>query len=571
MTVTTPPDRYDSDPVWVARYPPGVPARVDVPEVSLGDVLRQAVDRHGSHPAIDFYGSVTTYEKLADEVHRAARALLDLGVGKGDRVAIALPSCPQAVVAFYAVVEVGAIAVELNPLYTHDELEHTFTDHSARVAIVWDKLADVIASMPVEGLQVLTVDVTRDLPRTKRWALRLPVPAARRTRAALTARTSVGTPWHRVVAAVRDTSPLEARATGEDVAVLLYTGGTTGVPKAAMLTHRNLAANVEQSAAWVPELRHGEEVFYGILPMFHAYGVMLCILSAVRVGACTVLFPRFDVDQVIEAMGRRPATFLPGVPPIYDQLARAAEEGRVDLTSIRWGLSGAMPLPPELVERFERLSGGTLVEGYGMTETSPITVGNPVGPTRRPGSVGVPFPSTEVRVVDPEDPSTDRPTGEPGELLVRGPQVFVGYWNRPEETERVLLGDGWLRTGDVATIDAAGFVTIVDRLKDLIITGGFNVHPSEVEDVLRTHSSVEDVAVVGLPGTAGSEDVVAAVVLADGHDLDVAALRAHAREHLAGYKVPRDAVVVEDLPRSAIGKVLHKDVRADVAARLKRR
>ena len=279
------------------------------------------------------------------------------------------------------------------------------------------------------------------------------------------------------------------------------------------------------------------------------------------IGAVLVLFPRFDVDQVLEAMERRPATFLPGVPPVYQVLAAAATERSADLRSIRYAISGAMSLPPDVVDEWEAVSGGVLVEGYGMTETSPVTVGNPVAASRRPGTVGVPFPSTYVRIVDPHEPSHDVGVEEPGELLVRGPQVFSGYWNRPEDTAAALLDGGWIRTGDIAVMDKDGFISIVDRIKELIITGGFNVYPSEVEDALRRVPGVLDAAAVGIPHESGGETVVAAVVAHPGVQLDPEAVRTASREHLTGYKVPRQVFVLEELPRSMVGKVVHREVR----------
>jgi long-chain acyl-CoA synthetase len=274
------------------------------------------------------------------------------------------------------------------------------------------------------------------------------------------------------------------------------------------------------------------------------------------------MLPRFEVNQALDTIRRVRPTFLPGVPPIYERLAASAPGRGVDLSSIRVGLSGAMPLPTHLVDTWEALTGGLLVEGYGMTETSPITLGNPTSPQRRPGTVGVPFPSTMMRVVDQNDPTRDVVEGDPGELLVQGPQVFAGYWRQPEETAAILLPGGWLRTGDIVVVDPEGYVRIVDRMKELIITGGFNVYPSEVEDVLRRHPDVADAAVVGLPGHEQGEIVAAAVIASPGAKPDPAALQRHCRAHLAGYKTPRRIDVVADLPRSQIGKVLRRDVKA---------
>lgn len=316
-----------------------------------------------------------------------------------------------------------------------------------------------------------------------------------------------------------------------------------------------------QGRAWVPGLVDGKETFYGVLPLFHAYGMTLCLTFAMSIGAKLVLFPTFDLGLVTKAARTSPPTFLPAVPPIYDQLARAASRGTIDLSTVRFAISGAMSLPVATVQRWEEATGGLLVEGYGMTESSPVALGNPMGRSRRPGTVGVPFPSTEIRVVDPADTDVDMPVGERGELLIRGPQVFQGYWGRSGDTADVLLADGWLRTGDIAEVSPDGFVTIVDRLKELIITGGFNVSPSEVEDALEAHPDVVAAAVVGLPRASGGEEVAAAVVLREGATLDSGALRDFCRTRLTPYKVPKRITAVDELPRSLIGKVLRRQVR----------
>jgi long-chain acyl-CoA synthetase len=353
----------------------------------------------------------------------------------------------------------------------------------------------------------------------------------------------------------------------DDIALLQYTSGTTGTPKGAILTHRNLRANAMQGRAWVPGLHEGEETFYGVLPLFHAYGMTLCLTFAMSIGAKLVLFPKYDAKLVADAAKKSPPTFLPAVPPIYDQLARSAERGDVDLKSVRFAISGAMSLPVETVTRWEEATGGLLVEGYGMTETSPVALGNPLNGDRRPGTLGLPFPSTEIRVVDPTDVSHVLPQGERGELLIRGPQVFAGYWQRPDETADQLLDDGWLRTGDVVTVDDTGWVVLVDRLKELIVSGGFKVYPSQVEDGLRLMPGVADVAVVGIPGGDLGETVVAAVVLDPGATgIDLESVRSWCEQRVARYALPRRLVVLEDLPRSQVGKVLRRQVRDVVLA-----
>jgi len=553
----------DSKP-WLSAYADGVPHEIEPINQTLVDMIDEAVATYRRDVALEFFGAETSYAELGEKIALAAEGLRRLGVEAGDRVAIVLPNCPQHVVAFYAVLRLGAIVVEHNPLYTARELRHQFEDHGARVAIVWDKVYDTVAGFPkdIRIERLVSVDLTTALPFGKRMALRLPVSKARAARAAMTATPSgrnVFT-WDRLVSG-RRLSKRHPAPRPSDTALLQYTSGTTGTPKGAILTHANLRANAAQGEAWVPGLTRGKETFYAVLPLFHAYGLTLCLTFAMSIGARLVLFPRFDVDLVLAAARTSPPTFLPAVPPIYDQLAAAAESRKVDLSSIRFAISGAMSLPVETVRRWEAVTGGLLVEGYGMTESSPVALGNPIGPSRRPGTVGVPFPSTEIRVVDPADPTINRPDGAPGELLIRGPQVFHGYWHNPEDTAQTLMPDGWLRTGDIVTVAPDGFVTVVDRVKELIITGGFNVSPSEVEAALLAHPDVTAAAVVGLPHLSGGEEVSAAVVLRAGATFDSGALRDFCRENLAGYKVPKRIVVLDELPRSLIGKVMRRQVR----------
>ena len=568
-----------ADRPWTAHYSDGVPADLVLPTGSLVDMVEASVRRYGSRTALEFFGARTSYRELGAQINRVAAGLQKLGVAAGDRVALVLPNCPQHVIAFYAVLRLGAVVVEHNPLYTDRELRHQFEDHGATVAIVWDKAVDRVLRLPADiGVRtVVSVELIPAMPLGKRLALRLPLPSARKARAALAAgKPARGTraavvqrqvlPWRRLLDAGRLKRRHQRPAPG-DLAVLQYTSGTTGAPKGAMLTHANLQANAAQGRAWVPGLQDGKETVYAVLPMFHAYGLTLCMTFSLSIGARLVLFPKFDAGLVLKAHRRSPATFLPAVPPIYDRLAAEAERRGVSLRGIRYSISGAMNLPVATVETWEKATGGYLIEGYGLTETSPISVGNPFGPSRKPGTVGVPFPLTDIRVVDPRNVAVNRAPGEQGELLIRGPQVFAGYWNRPQETEEALLEGGWFRTGDIVSVDKDHFVTIRDRIKELIITGGFNVSPTEVEDVLARFPGVAEVSVVGVPRPGGGEDVVAAVVPDAGGTVDPGALRDFAREHLAAYKVPRQVVVMERLPRSLIGKVLRREIQATLAER----
>ncbi len=550
---------------WVKNYQPGVPADIELPTESLVAMLERSVSEAGDAPALEFFGRRTSYTDLGEQVDRAAEGLRNLGVRAGDRVALILPNCPQHVVAFYAVLRLGAVVVEHNPLYTSRELRHQFEDHQARVVIAWDKAAAAVKEFPadVEIDHVVSVNLLEAFPAVKRLALQLPLKKLRATRDSLTAPAPGTLAWKELLGHGR-IDPEHPRPQVGDLAAIQYTSGTTGRPKGAMLTHFNLYANALQGEAWMAGAEYRKEVFYAILPMFHAFGMTLYLTYGIRKQGLLVLFPKFDPDLVLAAMKKSPATVYCAVPPIYERTAMAAREKGVSLRSARYCISGAMNLPPHVVELWETVSGGLLVEGYGMTESSPVALGNPFHPSRRTGTIGVPFPSTLMKVVDLDSPDTEVAQGEPGELLIKGPQVFQGYWNNPEETAKALTGDGWLRTGDVVTVDADGFTTVVDRAKELIITGGFNVSPTEVEAVLRLHPDVRDAAVIGQPLERGGELVAAAVELEPGTALDEEALRNYCREHLAGYKVPKRIVPIQDMPRSMLGKILRKQVREQV-------
>jgi long-chain acyl-CoA synthetase len=556
----------------LSSYAPGVPHEIDLPEGSLFDIVEHSAAEYGANVALEFFGATTTYASLAEQVARAAEGLRLLGVQKGDPVALVLPNAPQHIVAFYAVLRLGAIVIEHNPLYTPRELRHQFEDHGAKVVIAWDKVVGTIQDFPddVAVNTIISVNITQGMPLLTRFALRLPIAKARESRAALTTSVRGTITWP----ALLKSAPIDEaihKPVASDVALIQYTSGTTGQPKGATLTHLNLTTNAAQARAWVPTVERGTSVVYAVLPMFHAYGLTLCLTFAMSMGARLVLFPKFDPDLVLKVIKKRPATFLPAVPPIYERLQKAAQEQGISLAGIEIAISGAMPLSASVVEPWEAETGGYLVEGYGLSETSPVLMANPVATSRRAGTVGLPLPNTEIRVVDPENPTVDRAPGEEGELIVRGPQVFSGYWGKPEETAAVFVtGDAngdWFRTGDIVTVDEDGFVRVVDRIKELIITGGFNVAPSEVEETLRAFPGIADAAVVGMPDAHSGEAVVAAVVLEAGTELDEDAVRAHVRAELTPYKVPKHVYVVDELPKSLIGKVLRKNVREALTAK----
>lgn len=552
---------------WVRHYQPGVPAEIDDPNGTLPNLLDDAVAGGADFPALEFFGRRTTYTELGRQVARAAAGLHRLGVRAGDHVAILLPNCPQHVVAFYAIARLGAVVVEHNPLYTPRELRHMFEDHAARVVICWDSGVSKLRELPedVAPEHIVSVNLLTEFPPLKRFALGLPIARLRRLKAALTAPAPGTIPWQTLL----DNPPLSPkhpRPRSEDLAAIQYTSGTTGAPKGALLSHRNLYANALQGEAWMHDAQYRQENVYALLPMFHSFGMTLYLTFAIRKQSTVVLFPKFDVDMVLDAAKKTPPTVYCAVPPIYKRTAERARERGVSLATARLCISGAMKLSDDIVEAWEGVTGGLLVEGYGMTEASPVAMGNPFTTARKVGTIGIPFPSTDMKVTDPADPTREVAPGEPGELLIRGPQVFSGYLNNPEATAEVLTDDGWLRTGDIVVVDEDGFATIVDRAKEIIITGGFNVSPSEVEAVLRSHPDIADAAVVGINEHHG-ERVAAVVELQAGARLDVAGVIAFCKERLAGYKVPRQITATDELPKSMLGKVLRKQVRDSLVAK----
>src|SRR4051812_6285358 len=495
------PSPYDDRP-WLAAYPTGVPADLELPAVPVTRLLDDAAAAFPTRAAIAFLGTTTSYRDLRDQVDRCAQGLARLGVAKGDRVALVLPNCPHFVVTFYATLRLGAVVTPLNPLSTPPELERQLIDSGATVIVCLDKtyasVEAVRSRTPVE--QVVVGSVVDYLPVLHRNLMRLPLPRIRQRRDRLTARVPRDAETTAFLDLLRPgmTQLPEVDFDPDDLAALLYTGGTTGMSRGAMLSHRNLLANAHQSRQWYVDAQPGREVTLGVLPLFHAYGLTLCLTSTTLLAGTLVVLPRFDIDAVLTAIDEHRPTLFPGVPPIYRALIDSPKARRRDLRSIRACVSGAMRLPPETQEQFEKVTGGRLVEGYGMTETSPVTHANPLRGTRKPGSIGVPLPSTQCRLVDPEDPVRVMPFGETGELAVSGPQVFAGYWGDKDSSE-LFTPDGYLLTGDIAVMDEEGFFTLVDRKKELIVAGGFNIYPSEIEDVLRAHPGVKEAAVIGIP------------------------------------------------------------------------
>lgn len=537
------------------------------PRATMPSMLDDAIAENSSRVLLEFFGATTTYQEFGAQVNSVAAGLAHMGVKRDQRVALIMPNCPQHIIAFFAVLKLGAVVVEHNPLYTARELEGPFKAHGAKIVIAWDKIAPMCHKLQqsTQLETIISVNMIDAMPLAKRLALKLPLPSIREKRDLLHGDAPGTVPFKQLLSpsfggdGTGITTPPDLSA--QDPALILFTSGTTGVPKGAQLSHGNIMANVVQGKAWVKNLGdEGQERYLAALPMFHIYGLTLTAALGVSTGGKLILLPKPEIPLIVDQLKKELPTYMPGVPTLYDKILEASDNFGFDLTGVNNALSGAAPLPVHTTQRWEEKTGGKIVEGYGLTETAPIIVANPITPDRRAGYIGIPFPDTELRVADPNDFSRTMPDGEAGELLVRGPQVFQGYINVPDDQQPFF--EDWFCTGDMAVMESDGFIKIVSRIKEMIITGGFNVYPAEVEEVLAEHEHIQKAGVVGLEQPDGSEDVVAAVVLEPGvSHFDAEAVRAWARENLTRYKVPKRFFVVDELPTDLIGKIRRREVK----------
>ncbi len=539
---------------WLRHYEPGVPHSISYPAHPVQHLLDHTAEQFADRPAVTFFGRDLTYRGLRHLADRFAAGLRALGLRHGDRVSLHLPNCPQFVIAYYGTLKAGGVVVPFNPLYVEPEIATQLADCGATIAVTLDLFLDrVQAARPKSRLAHVIVTRINEFfsPLLRRL---YPLRARRHGEwPTITADATTHT-FETVAGAELLSAPAAQRP--DELAVLLYTGGTTGTPKGAMLTHANLVANAYQSASWIPNPAERPSTV-GVLPLFHSYGMTVIMNGSLLLGGRMVLLPRFETKAVLKAIARyRPERFG-GVPTLYNALLSHPGVHRYDLRSIRSCISGAAPLPAEVQSRFERLTGVRLLEGYGLTEASPVTHTTPLRGLRKPGSIGVPIPDTDARVVDLETGTRVLPPGEIGELIIRGPQVMAGYWNRPDETAATLR-DGWLYTGDVAKMDEDGFFYIVDRKKEMLITGGLNVYPREVEEVLYAHPAVAEAALIGVPDLHRGEVGKAFVVLRPGAQATADELLAYCGQHLASFRVPKTIEFRESLPKSLIGKVLRR-------------
>lgn len=560
---------------WTAHYSSSVPATLDIPEKPLTWMLDEAARTSSAFTAMEYYGTRITYAQFSSLVDRFARGLVKVGVTRGDRVSICLPNSPQFPVAFFGALKAGAVVVPTNPLYTPPELEHQLRDSGSKVIVILDQvyhnLAAVRANTPVE--HVIVTNVADYFPRPLALAYHLREAIIARRKGEKPPRIPHDDPsihdFRRFLGRASDSRGFEVYALPEpaqpdDLALLQYTGGTTGVAKGAMLTHRNLLSNAVQCLTWNESAPGEKHITLCVTPFFHVYGLTVAMNLTILAGSTMALLPRFTIKEVLDAIEKYKPDLFPGVPTMYLALAREVEKRKRDLSSIRVCISGSAPLPLEVQRRFEAVSGAKLVEGYGLTEASPVTHCNPVFGDRHIGTIGLPLPNTDAMILS-ADTWGAAPLGERGEIAVRGPQVMQGYWNRPDESDKVLH-DGWLRTGDIGVMDAEGYFTIVDRAKDLIIASGYNIYPRDVEEVLYAHPKVLEAVVIGLPDEYRGETVRAFIVPKPGETLTASELDQWCHERLAAYKVPKSFEFRDSLPKTMIGKVLRRALRDEAIA-----
>ncbi len=550
------------DRIWYASYDPGVPHSVTYPETTLPHILGENSRRIPDRPAIDFMGAGLTYRELQNHVLRLAAGLRKIGVRQGSKVAVMLPNCPQTVIALFASLHLGAVVIMTNPLYVEPELEHQWTDSGAEFLFVLDHLYPAAKKViPRTRIRkVIATSISEYLPIHLRYLY----PLKARSGKLFTSVPYNGTDIFNFRKILRTSFPDAApcAASPDELAFLQYTGGTTGIAKGAMLTHRNIFTNVVQLATWLPDLNCGTERFLAVLPFFHVFGLTVSLNLAIYTGCAVIVVPRFHPDELMKIIKKRKPTIFPGVPAIYSALMAHPRIDSFDLSSIRFCVTGSAPMPVEILRGFEQKTGATIVEGYGLSECSPVTHANPIHGKRKPGSIGLALPDTDFRIVDVQTGERDVAPGEIGELVVRGPQQMKGYWNNEDET-KAAVRNGWLFTGDLASMDESGYVFIVDRKKDLVISAGYNIYPRDIDEVLYAHPKVRDAAAVGVPDPIKGEVIKIFVVPKQGQELSRDEIREWCRQRLAPYKQPKYIEFSDSLPKTLVGKVLRRELRRE--------
>ena len=560
---------------WVHHYEQGVPAHIDIPDHPLTWILDQTVSRYPAHTAFIYYGTSISYAQFSSLANRFAASLQRLGIQKGDRVAMALPNIPQYPIAFYGALRAGAVVVPTNPLYTEREMQYQLAESGARVIVMLDMFYPVVRAIRAKtALENVVITSPADyLPPLLRTLYPLSQRNAKHPEPRLTEKElREDATLHSLSGMLESHTKggvelfnLPAHLTGDDLATLQYTGGTTGLSKGAMLTHRNLLANALQTRAWNVQARDGEEITLCVAPFFHSYGLTAGMNLSILAAASMILLPQFKVKEVVKAIRRYHPTQLPGIPTMYISIMKEIGRHSEELRSIKYCISGASALPAKVREDWEALTQGKLVEGYGLSEAAPVTHCNPLNGDIREGSIGLPLPNIDAAILD-EKTGEPLPVGEPGEIVVKGPNIMQGYWNQPEETADVFT-HGWMRTGDIGKMDAEGYFYVVDRAKDMIKASGFNVFPREVEEVLYHHPAVQEAAVLGVPHAYRVETVAAVIVLKPGFEPSEQIredIIAYCKKELTPYKVPKIVQFRKSLPKSLIGKVLKRELKGTI-------
>lgn len=521
------------------HYESGISYHLDYPDLTLPAVLHQTAEKYPQHTSMVYQNASWSYTQLNDLVSQMANFLINRGVQPGDRVGIQLPNSPQFIIAYYGTLRAGAIAVPINPQFKGDDLTFLVDDSALKAVVTCVEILPVYKDIASKA-QVIVTDIKTPFSPSQEYTPSLPE--------------AIRLEQHLFSCS---TSDPQAPITSRSIATLQYTGGTTGRSKGAVLTHFNLLANVIQFREWFKNVfQDGDGRFVAVIPLFHIYGLTTSMNVPVYTGSSMLLMPKFDLNELMALIDKHRPNLFMGVPAMYGAIA-ARENHNYDLSSIEACVSGSAPLPPAIQDKFQKLTGGKLVEGYGLSEASPIVAVNPIYGTVKTGSIGLPFPDTEVRIVDPQTGEIITAPERIGELVVKGPQVMQGYWQKPDETALVLK-DGWLHTGDLVKRDADGYLYIADRLKDMIIMGGEKIYPREIEDLLYTHPAVKEVAVIGVPHELRGEVPQAFVVLKEGAVVTEKELKQFCSQHLSKFKVPHKVSIVDALPRSSVGKVLRR-------------
>lgn len=556
---------------WLRSYEEGVPAHIDIPDYPLTWLLDNAAQHYPDNTAIIYYGHKMTYAHLSKLADQFAVGLQKIGVKKGDRVAIALPNIPQYPIVFFGALRAGAVVVPTNPLYTERELSHQLNDAGATVIVMLDSFYPSVRNIRAQTAleHIIVTSPAEFLPPLLRMLYPLSQRGVKVSEPKLSATELKSDPTLHAMQnflhankRTAATSNLPVPVTSDDLAALQYTGGTTGLAKGAMLTHRNLLSNAMQTRYWTPKASEGTDISLCVAPFFHSYGLTVGMNFSILTASSMVLLPRFKAKDVVSAIRRYKPTLFPGIPTMYIAIMREAGDKHAQLQSIKYCISGAAPLPAKVQNDFEKITGATLVEGYGLSEASPVTHCNPLTDKRRNGSIGLPFPDVESIIINMET-GEQVPVGEVGEILVKGPNIMKGYWKRDDESKAIFY-NGWLRTGDIGKMDEDGYFYVVERAKDMVIAGGFNIYPREVEEVLFQHPDITEAAVVGVPDEYRGETVAAFIVLKPGiepSDKTRQAIIAFCKQELASYKVPKVVEFRESLPKSIIGKTLRRELR----------